>query len=98
MSKSVDMGTLTVPASGVTLIGSSASDAANHSLKIAGQPVQVMRLDLAPGVLTDILKSSLNNKKKIQISFGRVVVSPSIIPILQSIANCPSFKDTSLRQ
>ena len=75
------MGTLTVPASGMTLVGSPASNNADNSLKAAGQPVQVMRLDLAPGVLSDLLKNSANNKRKIHISFGRAVVRASNIPI-----------------
>ncbi len=70
------MGALTVPASGMTLVGSPAFNADENSSQTATHPVQVMRVDLAPGVLNDFLKSPLGNTKKIHISFGRVVVSP----------------------
>ncbi len=91
------MGSLTVPASGMTLVGSPTSNADDNSSKTATHPVQVMRLDLAPGVLNDFLKSPLSSTKKIHISFGRVVVSPAPRSMNPSPANDP-LTDTALWQ
>ena len=98
MSKSVDMGMLTIPESGLTLVGPSGSNAADTSGKTAGPPVQVMRLDLPPDVLKDLLRSCVSDKKRIHIAFGRTVVSRSIMSIMQLTANRSSCKDTVLRQ
>ena len=92
------MGLLTIPADGMTLVGSHASNTVENPSKSAGQPVQVMRLDLAPGMLNEILKSSVNNKKKMHISFGRVVVSSFPISTQRPVADCPFCEDAALRQ
>lgn len=81
------MGMLTIPEGGLTLVGSPGSNVADASCKTTGPPVQVMRLDLAPGVVKELLHSSGNDKKRMHISFGRVVVRLSGIPIVQLTAD-----------
>jgi hypothetical protein len=71
------MGTLAIPASGLSLLGSPASNGDENPPKTVEQPVQVMRLDLAPGVLDSLFKNSQNSTKKMHISFGRIIVSRS---------------------
>lgn len=69
------MQSLIIPAGGLKLRGSLTADLQNHPAKNAGNPAQVMRLDLGLDIREDLLKGLTNGGKPIQISFGKVTVS-----------------------
>ena len=69
------MTTLTVPASGLTLTSPRSSNVQIHPTKTENKPPQVLQLDLAPGLLEEVLKS-VNGVKGVYISFGKVTVIP----------------------
>lgn len=69
------MQSLIIPAAGLKLTGSLTANLQNHPAKDAGNPAQVMRLDLGLDLRKDLLKGLTNGGKPVHISFGKVTVS-----------------------
>ncbi len=67
------MGQLSIPEGGLVLAGAPSSNDANGP-SAGTKPLQAMRLDLADGVLEEILKASCNSGKGVHMSFGKTVV------------------------
>lgn len=67
------MAQLTIPEGGLVLAGAPSSNNANGS-SAGTKPPQAMRLDLADGVLEEILRASRNGGKGVHMSFGKTVV------------------------
>lgn len=70
---------ISIPATGLKLV--------DDSSKAPSPPVQVMRLDLTRDMLEEILKTAASKHQKIQIHFGRIVVSLSTMPTMELTAN-----------
>ena len=66
---------LTVPDSGLTLLGSPMLTAGD---KKENNPLQVMQLDLADGILEDLIKSARHGGKGLNVSFGKTIVRDSL--------------------
>ncbi len=62
---------LTVPESGLTLLGSPTPTA---EVKSDNKPLQIMQLDLADGVLQDVFKSARHGGKGVNVTFGKTIV------------------------
>lgn len=69
------MQSLIIPAGGLKLTGSLTADLQNPPAKNAGNPAQVMRLNLGLDIREDLLKGLTNGGKPVHISFGKVTVS-----------------------
>lgn len=71
------MESLLGPNSGIALLGAPNADAKYSKLET--KSTQVMRLDLAEGMLSELLKSVRSGGKGIHVSFGKTPVSVTII-------------------
>ena len=69
------MAPLTVPDEGLTLLESPTSISEG---KNGNKPLQIMQLDLADGVLEEILKSARHGVKGLNVSFGKTIVRYSL--------------------
>lgn len=68
------MTTLSIPSSGLTLLGSPGTKDYNDVSKIGGRVPQAMRLDLDDGVLQNILRTARSGGKGVHLSFGKTIV------------------------
>lgn len=66
---------LIIPTGGIKLTGSLTANLQNSPAKNAGNPAQVMRLDLGLDIREDLLKGLKNGGRPVHISFGKVTVS-----------------------
>lgn len=69
---------LTVPESGLTLLESHTSTMESNT---ESTPVQIMRLDLAEGILKEIFKTSRHGGKGVNVTFGKSIVGYSLSTI-----------------
>ena len=69
---------LTVPEAGLTLLG---SPTPTPESKNESKPLQIMQLDLADGVLEEIVKCARHGGKSMNVSFGKTIVKHPQYPI-----------------
>ena len=72
------MGPISLPAGGLSLAGVSGSSDRDDFSSVDSQPPQVMRLDLADGVLDEIIRASQHGKN-IHLAFGKTIVRPLVL-------------------
>lgn len=77
------MESLLGPKSGIVLLGAPNADTKQSRLET--KSTQVMRLDLAEGMLSELLKSVRSGGKGVHVSFGKTPVSLTIIVITPSL-------------